>query len=291
MLAIVVLTLCCRNKHEKSNDVVNIDYSGFQLPTTIPITFVPGLFSLPEINEYGGHFSPDGKEFYFTRFKPGSPAEIMSSAFSDSKWSTPISVTFVDEFPGSESCFSPDGKKFFYVHFYEQNGKYFDQFFTVNRTENGWSTPQSLNITNHGDRQISPSVSKNYNLYFSGNLNTPEDKDIFVSYYENGEYSSPINLGESVNSEFYEEHVFVSPEEDYIIFDSYRPGGFGGSDLYISFRNSDGSWSNAQNLGATINSEFYDWYPNITPDGKYLIFARTINGKIDLYWCEATELI
>ena len=50
----------------------------------------------------------------------------------------------------------------------------------------------------------------------------------------------------------------------------------------------DGTWNQTQNLGPTVNSEHYDWYPIATPDGKYIIFSRTLPSiKIDLYWVDA----
>lgn len=68
-----------------------------------------------------------------------------------------------------------------------------------------------------------------------------------------------------------------------MIFRSNRPGGYGGSDLYITFKNQSDQWTNPKNLGAKINSEHDELGGDITPDGKFLTFSR--NG--DIYWVSA----
>jgi len=79
--------------------------------------------------------------------------------------------------------------------------------------------------------------------------------------------------------------------EDYIIFNSNRPGGYGGLDLYISFANGSGGWTTPQNLGPNINSSGNDDSPYLSPDYKYLFFARTNSaGEEDIYWVDVRAL-
>ena len=61
-----------------------------------------------------------------------------------------------------------------------------------------------------------------------------------------------------------------------MIFASNRPGGFGVYDLYISYRQPDGSWGQATNLGPEINAlgTSTSW-PQLSPDGKYLFFVSS----------------
>ena len=66
--------------------------------------------------------------------------------------------------------------------------------------------------------------------------------------------------------------------------------GFGDSDLYISFRKEDGSWGPAINMGDKVNTERWDAYASVTPDGKYILFNRGMddeNNNIDIYWIDA----
>ena len=60
------------------------------------------------------------------------------------------------------------------------------------------------------------------------------------SELKNGEYSPPLNLGPNINNEFHEADPFIAPDESYLIFARKDPEGFGGADLFISFRNEEG---------------------------------------------------
>ena len=78
----------------------------------------------------------------------------------------------------------------------------------------------------------------------------------------------------------------VSPGGDLLVFCSTKPSGFGGDDLYVSFRKNDGGWAEAVNLGDGINSERSENRPFITADGKYLFFNSNVNGSRDVFWVD-----
>jgi len=106
-----------------------------------------------------------------------------------------------------------------------------------------------------------------------------------------GEYEQPKLLGEQFGVGTYNAHPFVAPDESYIIWDSRREGGYGTSDLYISFRTVEGSWGPAINLGDKINTSDAENYPTVSPDGKFLFFdRRTGTGpdrQVAIYWVDA----
>ena len=60
-----------------------------------------------------------------------------------------------------------------------------------------------------------------------------------------------------------------------------------GHDLFISFREKDGSWSKAVNMGKDINSLQSDYSAIISADGKYIFFSSSRSGNIDIYWVDA----
>lgn len=89
----------------------------------------------------------------------------------------------------------------------------------------------------------------------------------------NGKYSKPENLGDEINTKYFEGDPYIAPDESFLIFTSYnRPDGLGDGDLYISF-NQNGHWTAPKNLGAPINSSALDFCPNRSPDGKYFFFT------------------
>ncbi len=291
---VVILTLfaftACKALEVQKSEVdfsqLSGPYLGQKPPGMMPELFAPGLISLEEGAEYGSHFSPDLNEFYFTRNYPNSSALVRVSKKTNGIWSEPIVVEFMGKFPGSESCISPDGNYFFYVCKDTSKTSGHD-IYKAERTGNNWNTPKRLTNVDLGNRRISPSVASNGNLYFSGDFDNPGQKDIYYSEFIDGRYSTPINLGEKVNSEYHESHVYVSPDESFILFDSDRPSKYGKTDIFISIKTEEGSWGKAQNIGPPVNSEYSDWYPTVTPDGKYLMFSRNINRLADIMWVDA----
>jgi WD40-like Beta Propeller Repeat len=96
---------------------------------------------------------------------------------------------------------------------------------------------------------------------------------IYRSRFINGKYSAPENLGDSINSKYFDGDPYIAPDESFLIFVSYnRPDGLGDGDLYISL-NRNGSWTAAKNPGSKINSSALDFCPNISPDKKYFYFT------------------
>ena len=83
-----------------------------------------------------------------------------------------------------------------------------------------------------------------------------------------------MRLGESINTANSEFNAFIVPDESFLLFSSYgREDDLGGGDIYISHKLDDGSWSQAQNMGYSINSDKLDYCPFVTYDGKYLFFT------------------
>ncbi len=106
----------------------------------------------------------------------------------------------------------------------------------------------------------------------------------------NGKREEPKPLNKEINAGKWTAHPFIAPDESYLIWDSERDGGYGGTDLYISYRQKDGSWGPAINMGDKVNSDKADFYASVTPDGKYILFNRTVSKKplnIDIYWVDA----
>jgi hypothetical protein len=112
--------------------------------------------------------------------------------------------------------------------------------------------------------------------------------DIYRSEWVDGRFRMPENLGPAVNGETNDFDPYVSPDESTLIFSSSdRPDGYGSGDLYVCFRQSDGSWSEAMNMGPVINSSSIEYCPKISPDGRYLFFTSGRSGDGDVYWMES----
>ena len=79
---------------------------------------------------------------------------------------------------------------------------------------------------------------------------------------------------------------FIAPDESYLLFSSSRAKDKTDTgDIYISFRNSDGSWTKPIYLDDEVNSDRPERFPSVTPDGKCFIFSRFVSrGNEDVMW-------
>ena len=86
-------------------------------------------------------------------------------------------------------------------------------------------------------------------------------------------FPRPLNL-DGINSNSTNEHsATMNNKGDVIIFSSDREGGFGGYDLWIVRKLPTGEWSQAQNLGSTINTEGNEINPRLKENEKDLLFC------------------
>lgn len=111
--------------------------------------------------------------------------------------------------------------------------------------------------------------------------------DIYVSGISGEAIEDPVNLGQVINSAKWESQPSLSTDGRTLFFSAIRPSGFGNSDLYSSYLQDDGEWSNPQNLGENINTEGSEMAPFIHPDGQTLYFSSDNHigmGGMDLYF-------
>lgn len=99
--------------------------------------------------------------------------------------------------------------------------------------------------------------------------------DIYRAVLDNFRVDEVRPLEGELNSEGWDSQPAITCDGKTMYFSSSREGGYGGADIYVSFLRPDGSWSEAQNLGAEINSEGDEESPYIAPDGNTMFFAST----------------
>ena len=169
------------------------------------------------------------------------------------------------------------------------NGLNEDLFSSI-KNDGQWNTALPLTgkintPLNEGGQKISQNGKW---MVFTG-CNYPEGYgscDIYISQNMSGEWSQRKNMGDIINTEFWESAPCLSPDMSAIYFSSNRPGGFGGMDLYVAYLNEKGNWSLPQNLGPSINTAGDEMFPFIHFDHTTLYFTsngwKTIGGS-DIY--------
>ncbi len=259
-------------------------YFGQTLPGAEPRVFAPGIVSAAEHFEFAITFSPDGREIYFTRRPDGGRNTLMTSRWEPGGWTSPAEAGVAQGFPANEPHVTPDGRRIFFGSNRPRPGRAAPEYgiWTAERTpSSAWDEPRY-----HGPGMY-VSTARAGNLYmmdFSGQAG----EGVALFPWADGRYGRPALVGGGVNSPRPAVHAFIAPDESYILFDSTaRPGAQGGEgDLFVCFRKSDGSWSEAYNLGDAINTPGTNFCPSVSPDGKFIFYASCR----DIYWVSAKVL-
>ena len=106
---------------------------------------------------------------------------------------------------------------------------------------------------------------------------------IFRSTLVAGEWTPAEEL--PINGErFSTGHPTLSPDGKQLYFVSDRPGGFGGTDLYVVDLLPSGGFSEPKNLGRTVNTDAKEMFPYITENALYFSSDRAMGlGGLDVY--------
>ena len=264
-------------------------YFGEEPPGLTPKVFAPNFISTNDRAVQNAAFSPDGKEFCFAVSGMNWHCIIMITRQIDGKWTDPDTISFCKTGINSLCpAYSPDGQKLFFISRGRQNYNSAD-IWVSERIDNDWAEPQRLKepVNSNAD-EWEVCISQNNTLYFSSSRSGGYGAmDVYCSKLIEGEYTTIENLGPSINTSTLDECPAIAADESFLFFNSFRSGGYGGNDLYLSFKNSDGSWTRPKNLGPEINTSQLDIYPVLSPDGKYLFFTRRTSPSINvscLYW-------
>ncbi len=272
-------------------------YLGQEPPGLDPVLFAPGVVST-HTGEWSTAFTPDGLELFFGLSAEGS-TYVLHMKHEDGGWTEPTVAPFSGNYPDFDLTMSPDGNRLYFTSTRPAAGTgpkiENPDIWYVDRTEQGWGEPVRLpEPINTEARELYPSESKDGFLYFfSSRPGGLGGSDIYGARIENGKFGEPVNLGPAVNSKHGDGDVCVSPDGDYLVFSSRREEGSGNGDLYVSFKLADGSWTKAQNLGPTVNTEHLEFCPSVSRDGKYLFFTsnRPKPTKIPRYTNTAREAL
>ncbi|MBQ4852188.1 hypothetical protein J8L98_23755 [Pseudoalteromonas sp. MMG013] len=259
------------HSYSKNNAPVRENiYLGQKPPGLTPKIFAPNLIK-KGFRAAAAAFSPDLKEFYFRRrggeYKKNTLVFIQ---YKDDQW-----VESVLPPRAGQPFISTDGQV---LHL----GKTYRE-----RVGSGWSEVKSLGAPFDDMPIMRLTASSKGTFYFD---EATEIGNIRYSRLVDGKRTLPQSVSKEINTGKWTAHPFIASDESYIIWDSEREEGYGDNDLYVSFKQSDGTWGAAINLGDKINSKHQDSYGSVTPDGKYFFFHRSYGSrgeKADIYWVDA----
>ena len=242
-------------------------YLGQRPPGLVAVPFAAEVLTVAGKNQHTLSFSADGRELYFTH-NPDRVTLVMRR--TEDGWGAPERASF----DGWEAQFSPDGRSLLFG-----NG----DLWVTERSDAGWRPAEKLPAAiNTPDYEYYATIAADGTLYFSRLANG--QARILRARRVGGSYDTPEALGPAINAAG-AYHPFVAKDGSYLLFNSRdRADGFGGADLYVSFRGPDGTFGAPVNLGPAVNSKDVDVTPVVSPDGAYLFFTRLRDGTGVPHW-------
>jgi hypothetical protein len=272
------------------------DWLGEAPPDTIPVMFAKDFISSNPNQVYSCTFSPDGNEFYYSNYS-GSYNRIWKTERINNTWTKPALASFPQSPWTIEPNFSPDGSSLYFVSTMPDTppGPPYNpslRIWTMERSGTGWNTPHVLQGPFSDSIKMFPSVAENRNLYFTETNNN--SGLIYRSVWNfGGGYETPVKLDSAINRFVSQAHPFIAPDESFLIFDASETGPpEWKTAIYISCRNQDGTWKEARKLPASVNATGGEYCGYLTPDKKYLFFARnSAEGGTNLWWVKADNIL
>jgi Tol biopolymer transport system component len=253
-------------------------YLGQTPPGSTAQVFAPGLICRTGYRQWesNGTFSADGKIFCYSR-----RGSVYITENMDEGWTTPKRISSV---PGDvwAPYLSPDGNSLYFSRRYN--------LFRCNRTASGWAQPKEL-----GPPISSPAAEFGFSLAADNSLYIASTRkggrggdDIWYVPFVDNTWSQAIPIS-VLNTAYNDAGPGIAPDKSFMVFNSIKPGGLGGADLYLTLRRPDGTWTTPINLGPRVNSAYHDFGCHISSDKKYLFFSRRTGGNssrdaADIYW-------
>jgi len=289
ILVFVLFINACKtensNKEENSFSTRESPYFGQKPPGLIPEIFAPGLVSIDGRYEFGISFAPDLNEIYFSAKEVDQTTVIYYSKVKDKKWSPIKKADFTKGEKDTEMkpfvSLIEDKIYFTAYNAASRNTK----IWYVTRTKDSWSSAKKLESPINGDRVFNLNQGKSGDFYYT---NIAKRK-MFYTNDVNSEFSEvkELNIAFGIQG-------FISPSQDYLVVNSKNKeeDSREDSDIYVYFKEKDGTWSKPINLGKEVNSTFSETVPSITPDGKYLFFSRynEEGGLSNFYWVSTENI-
>lgn len=245
----------------------------------------------------------DGLSLYFASNRAGGygglDIYVSTRDAVDDPWRAPTNLGPTINTAGDEFCPTPlrNGHGLLFVSTKPGGCGGSDIYGTRYHAKRGWLEPENAGcVVNSAADEASPFVVGD-ELYFSSTRAggyAPEppgavsgDSDIYVAAVgEDGAVGAP-SPAPGLNTPQNDSRPNLRRDGLEIFFDSNRPGGLGGADLWTATRASTSdAWSATTNLGPNVNSRAVDARPSLSWDGTTLYFGSTRaggEGSSDLY--------
>lgn len=255
-----------------------------------------------ERDEYLPFLTADDQYLLFTARRPESTGgydprlqdyneDFFFSEYVDGEWKETTNLGPPINTVNNEGAASitQDGKTIFFTSCNREGGLGSCDIFMSRLEGDQWSEPENLGENvNSRDWDSQPCLSQDGKTLFFTSTRTGGKglRDIWYCTYQNGEWMPAQNLGGPVNTEGNETSPFLHADGISLYFASDFHPGFGANDLFVTNRQSDGSWTEPLNLGFPLNTISDESNIFVSSSGKtgYINSYREGGlGRSDLY--------
>lgn len=179
--------------------------------------------------------------------------------------------------------FSGDGKTMYFTRAkLDVNELLESVIYSSPRNDSGWGAPDELENINGDYLAMHPHEGElfgNKVLFFVSDMPGGfGGLDIYYSTISGNSYSTPVNLGESINTD--KDDITPFYQNGTMYFSTNGRPGFGGHDIWYATW-SGASFEDVTNMGYNYNSAQDDMYLRFTPDGSsgYMVSNRPHKDK------------
>ncbi|WP_272151113.1 hypothetical protein [Tenacibaculum aiptasiae] len=286
LIAVLVLLLnACNSKKKQSKNTNSptpeVSYFGQKPPGMTPEIFAPEIVSVTGRYEYALSFSPTMDELYFSGNKKDENQTVYFSKLKDKKWSQPKKANFTkgqkkNEF---EAFVSPDNKR---IYFSTYDSIFHDEnIWYVDRLKDSWSEAKKLDSPMNDDIVFYANAANNGDIFYT----SISKLKMYYAPNKNGAFPEVHEIKIEHGG-----HGYISPNQDFLLVDAKKDNDkTKDRDIHVYFKKKNGEWTKPINLGSTVNSDFTETCPSLSPDGKYLFFSRynEENRVSNIYWVSA----
>jgi hypothetical protein len=261
---------------------------GQKPPGHTPVRVAPATLDSVNLWCNGITFSPDGKEcFLSVGGATYGGSQIVHATCEAGVWTPFVPPTCLNGFVYThEPHFSPDGGTLYFTG--KRAGQY-RRLWAVTRTGAMWSAPvlQPAPIDGEGDAYRG-SRQNDGTWYFGLQMHG-------MGQIQRATPGGPAGfrvekLGPPVNQQTYDGDPCVAPDGRWLVFSSARVGSIGGSDLFVSFPDGQGTWGTPVHLGPALNSPDDEFGAMLSPDGGSLFFTRHTSAGDHLYMVDVAAI-
>lgn len=240
------------------NLVVTGPYLGQRTPGHSPEVFAPGIVSTKH-RDFSGFFSPDMQEFYFTRLDNKTKKwSLIVYKNNNNQWHKSVmgprigrpilspdgntlhlgkyyrerTETGWGDVTSLGAMFDRDDWGIMRLSASEDGTYVLDDYksgdviriSTVNNGER--QAPVKMpSVINDGESSAHPFISPDgsYLIWDTNRVDGYGDSDLYISFrHADGSWGKAINLGEHINSEYWESNGYVTPDGKYLFFNRHH---------------------------------------------------------------------